>query len=125
MCGTCTPPSSTCLASITNGLRSVRRVSISNVPESSPPRWSTCSLATAGDPKRGEQIFYKHPGTPPACSAIPCEAQGSAVGPALDGISTRHNCAAYIKQSLLEPNAVLAKGFEYLGCPPCLRWDLF
>ncbi len=70
----------------------------------------------AADPKRGEAIFLKHP----TAACVLCHAlhgQGSNVGPALDGIASRQN-AAYIKQSLLEPNAVLAKGFEYLQISP-------
>ena len=43
--------------------------------------------------------------------------QGSAVGPALDGIAARAD-AKYIKESLLEPNKVLAKGFEHIGASP-------
>ncbi|MEI6714966.1 MAG: PVC-type heme-binding CxxCH protein [Verrucomicrobiota bacterium] len=71
---------------------------------------------TAGDAKRGEQIFWKHP----TAACVLCHAlkgQGSTVGPALDGIASRKD-AAYIKQSLLEPNAVLAQGFEYLKISP-------
>jgi len=70
----------------------------------------------AGDPKRGEQIFFKHP----AVSCVLCHmlrGQGSTVGPALDGIATRAT-PAYIKESLLEPNKVLAKGYENLGTSP-------
>jgi putative membrane-bound dehydrogenase-like protein len=70
----------------------------------------------ASDPKRGENIFLKHP----TAACILCHAlkgQGSNVGPALDGIATRKD-AAYIRQSLLEPNAVLAQGFEYLKVSP-------
>jgi mono/diheme cytochrome c family protein len=37
--------------------------------------------------------------------------QGSTVGPALDGIAPR-SAAAYIRESLLEPSKVLAKGYE-------------
>ena len=40
--------------------------------------------------------------------------KGSPVGPALDGIATRKD-AAYIAQSLVEPNAVLAE--EYTATP--------
>ena len=67
------------------------------------------------DAKRGAEIFYKH-----AAACILChtaKGQGSTVGPALDGIATRKD-AAYIKQSLLEPNAVLAQGFETLKISP-------
>jgi cytochrome c551/c552 len=71
---------------------------------------------TAGDPRRGEEIFRKHP----TAACILCHAiqgNGSNVGPALDGIAARKD-AAYIRQSLLEPNAVLATGFEYLKVSP-------
>lgn len=70
----------------------------------------------AGDVKRGELIFFKHP----AVSCVLChmlKGQGSTVGPALDGIASRAT-PAYIKESLLEPNKVLAKGFENLGASP-------
>jgi mono/diheme cytochrome c family protein len=72
-------------------------------------------LLTA-DPKRGEALFIKHP----TAACILCHAlkgQGSNVGPALDGIAARKD-PAYIRQSLLEPNAVLAQGFEYLKVSP-------
>jgi putative membrane-bound dehydrogenase-like protein len=66
----------------------------------------------AGDVKRGEQLFLKHPAACVLCHAL--KGQGSAVGPALDGIATRAN-AAYIRESLLEPSKVIAKGFEQFG----------
>ena len=70
----------------------------------------------AGDAARGKKIFWEHPVA--ACKN--CHllgGVGSTVGPALDGIATRQN-AAYIRESLLEPNKVLAKGFEKLGISP-------
>jgi mono/diheme cytochrome c family protein len=70
----------------------------------------------AGDSKRGEQIFFKH--TTAAC--VLCHTvhgQGSTVGPALDGIAARQD-AKYIEESLLEPNKVLAQGFQQLGVSP-------
>jgi putative membrane-bound dehydrogenase-like protein len=70
----------------------------------------------AGDVKRGEQIFFKHP----AISCVLCHVlrgEGSAVGPALDGLASRAK-PDYIKDSLLEPNKVLAKGFEHIGASP-------
>jgi mono/diheme cytochrome c family protein len=70
----------------------------------------------AADPKRGELVFLKHP----TAACVLCHAlngQGSNVGPALDGIAARKD-AAYIRQSLVEPNAVLAQGFEYLKVSP-------
>jgi mono/diheme cytochrome c family protein len=70
----------------------------------------------AADPKRGESLFLKHP----TAACVLCHAltgQGSNVGPALDGLAARKD-AAYIRQSLLEPNATLAQGFEYLKVSP-------
>ena len=71
---------------------------------------------TAGVAERGEQIFLKHP----VAACVNChmvKGKGSAIGPALDGIATRAT-PAYIQESLLEPNKVLAKGFEQLGVSP-------
>jgi mono/diheme cytochrome c family protein len=70
----------------------------------------------AGDAKRGETIFLKHP----AAACVLCHSlkgQGSTVGPPLDGIAARKD-AAYIKESLLEPNKTLAEGFQQLGVSP-------
>ncbi len=60
-----------------------------------------------GDPKRGEEIFWKnHRGR---LRELPhARRQGQPGGTALDGIAARKD-AAYITQSLLEPNAVLAE----------------
>jgi putative membrane-bound dehydrogenase-like protein len=70
----------------------------------------------AGDVKRGQDIFWNHPVA--ACKNCHMLAGvGSTVGPALDGIAARQN-AAYIRDSLLEPNKVLAKGYEALGISP-------
>ena len=63
----------------------------------------------AGDPKRGEEIFWKHP----VAACMNCHmlgGKGSPVGPALDGIAARKN-ETYISESLLEPNAILAEGY--------------
>jgi len=43
--------------------------------------------------------------------------KGSTVGPALDGLAARKD-AAYIRESLLEPNKLLAPGYEKLGASP-------
>ncbi len=70
----------------------------------------------AGDIKRGEQIFQKHP----AAACILCHSLkgvGSTVGPALDGIARRKD-AKYIRESLIEPNKALAEGFVHLGASP-------
>ncbi len=70
----------------------------------------------AGDAKRGDEIFHHHA----VAACVLCHmqgGQGSTVGPALDGIATRQT-AAYINESLLEPNKTLAKGYEALGASP-------
>jgi putative membrane-bound dehydrogenase-like protein len=70
----------------------------------------------AGDAERGKKIFWEHPVA--ACkNCHMLGGVGSTVGPPLDGIAARQN-AAYIKESLLEPNKVLAKGYEKLGISP-------
>ncbi len=62
-----------------------------------------------GDVKRGEKIFWEHPVA--ACkNCHMLKGQGSPVGPALDGIATRKD-AAYILESLINPNAKLAEGY--------------
>jgi hypothetical protein len=43
--------------------------------------------------------------------------QGSAVGPALDGIATRKD-TAYILESLVNPNAKLAEGYTATPISP-------
>lgn len=70
----------------------------------------------AGDPQKGEKIFWEHPVA--ACkNCHVLKGQGSAVGPALDGIASRRD-EAYILESLVNPNAKLAEGFEKLGISP-------
>jgi putative membrane-bound dehydrogenase-like protein len=69
-----------------------------------------------GDARRGDEIFHKHP----TAACVLChmvKGQGSTVGPALDGIASRKD-AKYIEESLLEPNKVLAEGFQQLGASP-------
>jgi mono/diheme cytochrome c family protein len=70
------------------------------------------AAVTAGDAKRGEQLFLKHPAACILCHSL--KGQGSSVGPALDGIATR-GTPAYIHESLLEPSKVIAKGYEQYG----------
>ena len=74
------------------------------------------AAVTAGVPARGADIFWKHPTA--ACAICHMVGgKGSAIGPALDGIATRAT-PAYIHESLVEPNKVLAKGYEKLGVSP-------
>jgi putative membrane-bound dehydrogenase-like protein len=69
-----------------------------------------------GDARRGAEIFWHHP----VASCKNChmlQGQGTVVGPALDGIAARRD-AAYLNESLINPNAKLAEGFEKLGISP-------
>ncbi len=78
------------------------------------PITETVTVA-AGDPMRGENIFFKHTAACVLCHQL--KGQGSTVGPALDGIAARQT-SEYIRQSLLEPSKVLAKGYEQLEMSP-------
>lgn len=70
----------------------------------------------AGDPRRGEELFYHSPTA--ACAAChTVRGKGGDVGPILDGIALRGD-RAYILESLMDPNAKLAKGFETLSISP-------
>ena len=70
----------------------------------------------AGDPKRGEDLFVNSPTA--ACAAChTVKGKGGAVGPILDGIAVRGD-KAYILESLMDPNAKLAKGYENLTISP-------
>ena len=71
---------------------------------------------TAGDPKRGEDLFYNSP-TAACASCHMVNGKGGDVGPILDGIAVRSD-KAYILESLMDPNAKLAKGFESLTISP-------
>ncbi len=70
----------------------------------------------AGDSKRGEELFSTSP-TAACASCHTVGGKGGAVGPILDGIAVRAN-KDYIVESLMDPNAKLAKGFENLTISP-------
>ena len=70
----------------------------------------------AGDSKRGEELFLNSP-TAACASCHMVGGKGGAVGPILDGIAVRAN-KDYIVESLMDPNAKLAKGFENLTISP-------
>jgi len=78
------------------------------------PSEESSKVGTA-DARRGEEIFHRHPAACILCHAL--GGKGSTVGPALDGIASRRT-AEYIRESLLEPNKVLAPGYENLGQSP-------
>ena len=79
------------------------------------PMDNTAGKQLVGDVKRGDDIFHKHVAACVLCHSL--KGQGSTVGPALDGIATR-GTPAYIRESLLEPSKVLAKGYENLTVSP-------
>jgi uncharacterized protein len=71
---------------------------------------------TAGDAKRGEDMFYNSPVA--ACATCHMvNGKGGDVGPILDGIAVRSN-KDYIVESLMDPNAKFAKGYENLTISP-------
>ena len=70
----------------------------------------------AGDAKRGEDLFHNSP----VAACVSCHmvnGKGGDVGPILDGIAVRAD-KAYIAESLMDPNAKFAKGFENLTISP-------
>jgi mono/diheme cytochrome c family protein len=69
-----------------------------------------------GDARRGEDLFFTSP-TAACASCHTIGGKGGAVGPILDGIAVRAN-KDYIVESLMDPNAKLAKGFENLTISP-------
>jgi putative membrane-bound dehydrogenase-like protein len=70
----------------------------------------------AGDAKRGEDLFHNNPVA--ACASChTVNGKGGDVGPILDGIAVRSD-KVYILESLMEPNAKFAKGYENLEISP-------
>ena len=70
----------------------------------------------AGDPKAGEELF-RNTETAACIACHTIGGRGGAVGPVLDGIAARKD-EAYIRESVMEPNAKLADGFQQLGVSP-------
>ena len=80
------------------------------------PDVDSADKVIAGDPGKGRDIFWNHPIA--ACkNCHMLGGQGSTVGPPLDGIAGRKD-EAYITESLLDPNARLAQGYEALKISP-------
>ena len=68
------------------------------------------SEVTKGDVERGKKIFNTHPIANCArCHAV--KGEGGPVGPALDTIATRKQ-EDYILESLVDPGATIAEGFQ-------------
>lgn len=70
----------------------------------------------AGSASNGRKIFHHHL----AAACIRChslEGKGGIIGPPMDGIGTRKD-RAYLKESLINPTATLAKGYEKLVNSP-------
>lgn len=73
-------------------------------------------VVAAGDIKRGEELFFTSP-TAACASCHTVGGKGGSVGPILDGIAVRGD-KDYILESLMDPNAKLAKGYEKLTISP-------
>jgi putative membrane-bound dehydrogenase-like protein len=71
---------------------------------------------TAGDPKRGHDLFFTSP-TALCGNCHTVGGKGGSEGPILDGIAVRSD-KDYILESLREPNAKFAKGYEHLTISP-------
>lgn len=71
---------------------------------------------TAGDVKRGADLFHTSP-TAACASCHTVGGKGGTVGPILDGIAVRSD-QDYILESLMDPNAKFAKGYENLTISP-------
>lgn len=70
----------------------------------------------AGDAKRGEDLFHNSPVA--ACASCHMvSGKGGDVGPILDGVAVRSD-KDYILESLMDPNAKFAKGYETLEISP-------
>ena len=82
------------------------------IPQAEP----NAEAVAAGDVKRGEEIFWKHP----VAACMNCHmlgGKGSPVGPALDGIAKTKD-EAYLIQSLEDPNAKLAETYKATPVSP-------
>ena len=82
------------------------------IPQAEP----NADAVAAGDVKRGEEIFWKHP----VAACMNCHmlgGKGSPVGPALDGIAKSKD-EAYLIQSLEDPNAKLAETYKATPVSP-------
>ena len=65
---------------------------------------------------RGKDIFHEHA----VASCVRCHKvgnEGGVIGPALDSIASRKD-RAYLYESLVDPTATLAEGFDKLGASP-------
>ena len=81
-----------------------------------PQSEADAEAVVAGNAKRGEDIFWKHP----VAACVNCHmigGKGSPVGPALDGIAKTKD-AAYLIESLAEPNAKLAESYKATPISP-------
>jgi putative membrane-bound dehydrogenase-like protein len=99
------------LGSANAGLMLVRAHKVPDAELDAPP-----VPLRAGDPVLGEAIFR----TSAIANCIACHTvggTGGAVGPRLDGIAATKD-AAYIRESVLDPNAKLAEGYAQLGISP-------
>ena len=75
-----------------------------------PAESSAKDSVTEGDAERGRKVFDTHP----VAACIRChivDGKGGPIGPALDGIAGRKE-RDYLEQSLIDPQATIAEGFQ-------------
>jgi len=77
----------------------------------SEPAGGGFSLYIAGDPARGEQIFFDPDSPAPCIKCHTVKGQGGKVGPELTNVAGSRT-QQYIVESILEPSKVIASGFE-------------
>ncbi len=68
------------------------------------------AMEVVGDPTRGWAVFHEHQ----VAACIRCHAvggEGGPIGPPLDGIASRKD-EVYLRQSMNDPQAVIAEGFQ-------------
>ncbi len=68
-------------------------------------------LSTAGDPKRGEKIFYDAEGTANCAKCHLVKGKGGTVGPELSIVGTSRT-REFLLESVLDPNKVITAGYQ-------------
>lgn len=89
------------------------------------PVRAAADAPVVGDPARGEAIFRQGLGAAPPCITCHALARGGfSLGPPMEGIAERAarriegvSAEAYLRQSILEPEAFTAPGFRPIMYP--------
>jgi cytochrome c2 len=94
-----------------------------------PTPQTTTLVALRGDAQRGQDIFQNGLGEAPPCSSCHALTSGGfSLGPTMQGISQRAgsriegmDAEAYLRQSILEPEAFIVQGYRSLMFPSYAR----